>query len=205
METKTYVINLIAEPSAGKSTLASELFAKMKWLGYEVELVSEYAKELVWEQRNETMKNEVYLFGKQHHRLFRLKEKVKFIITDRPLILSILYNNIYGDKSQEFTNLVKHEVNKFNNINFLLKRTKPYNPNGRNQSENEAREFGKIINDLLVEHEVKHTPILAVQGVSEKLLEIVNDAVYIDENNQDWGSNFGIGHQEDQMKKYGLN
>ena len=41
---KTIVINLIGSPGTGKSTLASELFSKMKWQGYDVELVSEYAK-----------------------------------------------------------------------------------------------------------------------------------------------------------------
>ena len=89
---QTIVINLMGAPGTGKSTIASELFSKMKWLGYDVELVSEYAKELVWEERNETFKNELYLFAKQHHRMFRLNNKVKYIITDRPLILSIFYN-----------------------------------------------------------------------------------------------------------------
>lgn len=48
-EEKTIVVNLIGSPGTGKSTIASELFAKMKWEGFDVELVSEYAKELVWE------------------------------------------------------------------------------------------------------------------------------------------------------------
>ena len=56
---KTTVINLIGSPGTGKSTIAAELFARMKWLGFDVELVSEYAKELVWEQRHETFKNEL--------------------------------------------------------------------------------------------------------------------------------------------------
>ena len=42
---ETIVINLIGAPGTGKSTVASELFSKMKWSGYDVELVSEYAKE----------------------------------------------------------------------------------------------------------------------------------------------------------------
>ena len=120
---KTTVINLIGSPGTGKSTIAAELFAKMKWLGFDVELVSEYAKELVWEQRHETFKNELYLFAKQHHRLFRLKGKVKFIITDRPLILSLFYNGKYGDGSENFKNLVLEEVNKFDNVNIFLHRT----------------------------------------------------------------------------------
>lgn len=42
----TKVINLIGAPGAGKSTIASQLFSLMKWQGLDVELVSEYAKEL---------------------------------------------------------------------------------------------------------------------------------------------------------------
>lgn len=60
---QTIVINLMGAPGTGKSTIASELFSKMKWLGYDVELVSEYAKELVWEERSETFKNELYLLN----------------------------------------------------------------------------------------------------------------------------------------------
>lgn len=140
---KTFVINLIGSPGTGKSTIASELFAKMKWLGFDVELVSEYAKELVWEERNETFKNELYLFAKQHHRLFRLNGKVKYVITDRPLILSLFYNQKYGDSSQQFRDMVLHEVDKFENINIFLKRTKPYVAKGRNQTEEESDAFSE--------------------------------------------------------------
>lgn len=138
---KTVVINLIGAPGTGKSTIASELFAKMKWMKLDVELVSEYAKELVWEERNETFKNELYLFAKQHHRMFRLNGKVKFIITDRPLILSIFYNQQYGDKSDEFRTMVLHEVNKFENFNVFLNRTGEYETKGRNETEEQSKSF----------------------------------------------------------------
>lgn len=137
----TVVINLIGAPGAGKSTLAAELFGWMKREGYSVELVSEFAKELVWEQREETMKNEIYLFAKQHHRMFRLKGKVDFIITDRPLILSIFYNRKYGDRFEDFDSLVQHEVRKFNNINIFLLRDKPYKEEGRLQTKEESDLF----------------------------------------------------------------
>lgn len=35
---KTIVINLIAAPGTGKSTVASELFAKMKWEGMDIDI-----------------------------------------------------------------------------------------------------------------------------------------------------------------------
>ena len=168
---KTTVINLIGSPGTGKSTIASELFAKMKWAGHDVELVSEYAKELVWEERTETIKNEVYLFGKQHHRIFRLLGKVKYIITDRPLILSNLYNEVYGDKSPEFKTLVLHEVNKMNNFNILLERVKPYVSKGRNQSEEESAEFAKYIKKMLDDDGISYVEYLATQEVSTSFME----------------------------------
>jgi nicotinamide riboside kinase len=170
---KTLVINLIGPPGTGKSTLASELFAKMKWDGYDVELVSEYAKELVWEERSETIKNEVYLFAKQHHRIFRLLGKVKFIITDRPLILSNLYNSVYGDNSSEFSNLVLHEVNKMLNLNILLERTKPYVEKGRNQTEEESKGFEEKIVNMMEYNNIPYTRLSATEGASKCILNYV--------------------------------
>ena len=161
---KTTVINLIGSPGTGKSTIASELFAKMKWLGYDVELVSEYAKELVWEQRHETFKNELYIFAKQQHRLFRLQGKVKYIITDRPLLLSIFYNDKYGNESDNFRNMVLEEIRKFENIDIFLNRTKPYVSKGRNQTEEESKEFAKEMLTL-AEECCKYLVVLdAVEG-----------------------------------------
>jgi nicotinamide riboside kinase len=158
---KTKIINLIGSPGTGKSTIASDLFATMKWMGCDVELVSEYAKELVWEERTETIKNEVYLFAKQHHRIFRLLGKVEYIITDRPLILSNLYNSVYGDNSKIFTDLVLHEVNKMDNINILLERVKPYVTKGRNQTEEESKEFSIKIKNMLDDHNIEYVEMKA--------------------------------------------
>ena len=45
------VINLYGGPGCGKSTVSSGLFYKMKSEGYCVEYVSEYAKDLTYEER----------------------------------------------------------------------------------------------------------------------------------------------------------
>lgn len=165
---QTVVINLIGAPGTGKSTIASELFAMMKWRGFDVELVSEYAKELVWEQRNETFKNELYLFAKQQHRMFRLNGKVKYIITDRPLILSVLYSQKYGDGSEAFKNLVLEEIDKFSNINIFLKRTKPYVEKGRNQTEEESNQFALEILECVKQYCDSYSVMDAKQELTAK-------------------------------------
>ena len=167
---KKEVIGIIGRNGTGKSTIASELFAKMKWAGVDVELVSEYAKELVWEQRHETFKNELYIFAKQHHRLFRLKGKVDYIITDRPLLLSIFYNNKYGDGSENFKNIVLEEIDKFNNINIFLRRTKPYVNKGRNQTEEESSAFADEILNLVKEQKNRHFEFDAVKDTTSNLI-----------------------------------
>jgi hypothetical protein len=172
----TTVINLIGSPGTGKSTIASELFAKMKWQGFDVELVSEYAKELVWEQRQETFKNELYIFAKQQHRLFRLNGKVDYIITDRPLILSVFYNNKYGDGSENFKNIVFEEIEKFNNIDIFLNRTKPYVTKGRNETEEESKAFADEILKLVRDYNKDCVVLDAVANeTSNEIINILND------------------------------
>ena len=160
----TLVVNLIAAPSSGKSTLMADIFAKLKWLNIDCEMVSEFAKELVWEDRKETFKDELYIFAKQNHRLFRVNGKVDVIITDRPLILTMLYNNKYGKKSKELDELVYSEFREYNNLNYFISRKKPYNPNGRNQTETESDEIAKELANILYDYSID---FIAVDGVHE--------------------------------------
>jgi len=44
------VVNFFAPPGHGKSTFAALVFSKLKMLGVNCELVSEFAKDMVWEE-----------------------------------------------------------------------------------------------------------------------------------------------------------
>lgn len=171
---KTIVINFIASPSSGKSTMSAELFSKLKWAKVDCELVSEFAKELVWEERHETFKDELYLFAKQNHRLFRLNGKVDVVITDRPIILSAFYNNKYGDKSKQFEDMVRFENDKYYNINYFVNRVKDYNPNGRNQTEDESNQMSIEIKDMLDRFGEVYTE---VDGNSDAVSLIFDDII----------------------------
>ncbi len=145
----TLVVNLFGGPGTGKSTLMAAIFAKLKSKGYDCEMCPEFAKELVWENRLETFSDELYLFAKQNHRLFRLIGKVDIVITDRPLYLSIPYYNYYKGRNQSYENLVKDTFESYNNLNIFLERRKKFMQNRRNENEQESKEFDERFKDCL--------------------------------------------------------
>jgi len=169
------VVNLLGAPGTGKSTTAAKLFAALKELNVNCELVTEYAKELVWHKRSETMKDELYLFAKQNHRLCMLRDQVEIIVTDRPIILSSLYNQMYGDNSEVFHDLVIHETNKYPNLNILLNRVKPYNPKGRVQTEEESDGMKPHITKLLDSCGQEYTTLDADLEVVDKIIDMIQD------------------------------
>jgi len=146
MKDKTLIINMYGGPGSGKSTLMAGLFAYLKNRGINCEMAPEYAKEKVWEESFRVLDNQLYVFAKQHHRISRLIGKVNVIITDSPLLLSLYYG---GDKSKEFNDLVISEFRKTRHMDIFVKRCKPYNPKGRNQTEKEAKLIDKKIKAIL--------------------------------------------------------
>lgn len=58
------IVNLYGAPGSGKSTGAAYIFASLKMMGVNAELVTEYAKDKVWEETREVFNNQAYIFGK---------------------------------------------------------------------------------------------------------------------------------------------
>lgn len=149
------LVNLVGAPSAGKSTGAAYIFSQLKLKGVNAELVTEYAKDKVWEESKEVFNNQAYIFGKQYFRITRCQDKVDVIVTDSPLILSAFYNNneLLGE---EFNQLVKKVFNSYHSLNYLLIRDKPYNPVGRFQTEEESDALVEPLRGMLDKFEVTY-------------------------------------------------
>jgi len=148
------VINLFGGPGSGKSTLASELFTMMKKLHYKVELSTEFAKDLVYADENVKLRDQLLVFAEQHHRLFRLQNKVDYVIVDSPLLFSKIYNKSVDPKT--FNPLVDTVFNSYNNINFFIKRGNfRYQKYGRQQNLSESKEIDDIILNILEDFDYK--------------------------------------------------
>lgn len=147
-ENKTLVVNLYGGPGTGKSTTAAGIFYDLKTSGINCEIVSEFAKDLTWEKRYHTLEDQIYIFAKQYHRIFRLLGQVEVIVTDSPILLSLVYDK---KKCPHLRNLILQEYNKMWTYNVFLKRKKKYNPKGRNQTESQAKDLDVNILDVLTD------------------------------------------------------
>jgi hypothetical protein len=153
---------MFAGPGAGKSTTSAGLFTILKLHdGIKCELVTEFAKDLVWEERNYTFKNQFYLFAKQQHRVWRVSEKVDITITDSPILLSNIYGKHYNRHcaNEAFYDYVLMEFNRFKNFNFFIERKKEYAEYGRNETAEEALTVDRKIKEYLKNQNIEYTSI----------------------------------------------
>ena len=153
MKRNTLIINLYGGPGAGKSTFMANLFYRLKCKGIDVEMAPEYAKDVVWEERNQYFDEQIYIFAKQLHRINRVNGKVEVCICDSPLQNSYIY---LKEDYPELKALIDREFARFNNLNFYVKRGDTYVKNGRLQTEEQAKDVDKQIEDLLkdIPHQV---------------------------------------------------
>lgn len=173
MTKNTLHIGLLAGPGVGKSTIAAQIFSELKWRGIDCELISEYAKQLVWEKSIPKLANQIYVFAKQHNKQWTLDGKVDITVSDSPLILNLHY----GSANPELTNLVLSETKKFRSLYVYLKRQKEYNPNGRLQSLSEAQEIDQSILNLLHKYQIPYIQIDAIQSNVNGLVQTIIDQI----------------------------
>lgn len=137
----------------------------------EVELVTEYAKKLVWQKRHNTFKDQMYVSAKQNHRMSILREQVNWCITDSPLLLGLYYSPDYFPNT--FKPFILELFNSYDNLNFWVNRTKTYNPNGRNQTEKEALEADAEIKSILIDNGIPFVEVDGDPNAPKRVLETV--------------------------------
>ena len=155
----TIVVNFFAGPGAGKSTTMAATFALLKMEGFNAEMAPEYAKERVWQKDYAALDNQIYIFGKQLHRIQRLvAAELDVVLTDSPLPFSLVYG---AHEGPAFKALVREVFNRYNNLNIFMGRNKDFNPEGRMQNESEAEALDVKVKALLEEEGISYEEVLA--------------------------------------------
>lgn len=148
---KTFVVNLHGGPGAGKSTTSTGVFSLAKIHDVNTEYVNEYAKDRAWEGTlMQASYNPFYILTKQYQKQMRLNGKVAFMITDSPLLQASVYSN---DKF--FKEYAKNLFDRFENINYFIRRKKVFNPKGRGHNLKQAKQLDRKIKNVLKKHNYK--------------------------------------------------
>jgi hypothetical protein len=113
-----------------------------------VELVTEYAKDLVYEKRLREITQEK-IFAEQHWRVERLRDHVDYVITDSPILLSAVYKN----DNEHWVNYVWDVFNSYDNFDVWVGRPDHYTQHGRTQSKKEACQLDQQILTILPGHD----------------------------------------------------
>ena len=160
MNTLTKLINIFGGPGIGKSSTVAGLFHQMKIQHLGVEIAHEFAKDMVWDDRLDILKeDQLYVFANQHRRIKRLIGKVDYVIVDCPLLMCIPY--IATGFYDSLEPLIVESWNAFENISFVLNRSPDavYDNRGRYHSESESAEKHAEILAILHKYNVPYTNI----------------------------------------------
>lgn len=170
------VINIFAGPGSGKSTTAVTLFSKLKKMNKKVEYVSEFAKDLTYEQSFKTLDDYLYIFAQQHHMLHRLENKVDYAICDGSFLLGYVFYNkesIYDEKL--FKQMLLDVFNKYDNMNYFIKRKDiQYQDYGRSESLEEAIKLDNKILYMLNEEQIQYKLLETKTSAKNILKEILD-------------------------------
>ena len=168
--TDTLVINLIGGPCSGKSTVAAELFARLKKMGVHCELVSEYIKDRIYEENKTMPSNQIAIFGMEHYNISTKLGKVDVIIHDGSFLNNVVYK--VGD-NKEFDALIISEYKKFKNLDFFIKRGNiEFENYGRIHNLKQSKELDKIIKETYERYGLSYIEVEARDAV-DKMIPII--------------------------------
>ena len=171
----TILVSFYAGPGAGKTTLAAAVFAALKMQHINAEYVPEFAKELTWQGNQHLLDNQLLVTGTQIMRLNDLINKVDIIVTDSPPEIGLFYTE-YGKTRDAILHEAKRCTERFENLRYIVRRNSDYLTNGRNESQEQAAEIDKKVENFLLDNKYDFNPVRKTPLHAKR---IVNDVLRI--------------------------
>ena len=172
---KTTVISLFGGPGSGKTTVSLGVSYELKKREINAELVREYVKKLAWQGIVPKKLDQLYISGQQSNEEYILYNKVKYIVTDCPLLqgpfYDIKYNNLNTTKNS--VDLFLKNSNDITRLNFFVQRNKKYIKEGRFCSEESAKKTDEELKLYLKNNNIEYIQLNGTIG--EQVEQVINN------------------------------
>lgn len=150
-------INLYGGPGIGKSTVASLIYAQLKAEGKSAEMITEYAKDLVYQGvdlTKSTQNLQDQIIAEQLRRELICQDQVDFMVCDSPLLLNAFYNG------SENAKLLAQQNLKPKDLHFFLSRTtEHFETKGRSHNETQSLEIDIKMEEFLKAQNIQYVKI----------------------------------------------
>lgn len=180
----TKIINLFGGAGIGKSSIAGGLLHQLKKRHYSVDAPYEFPKVLAWDSNSEAIKDQLFVIGNQHRGITRSWGNVDYIIMDSPILLALVYKNLYNKAKDEYPSclygdgfdfMIANIHNYYDNVNIFIKRThSDFEDIGRYQNLEESVMVDDKIKETLNELNVKYYEIQPDNNVITEILKLLN-------------------------------
>lgn len=176
---ETTFINLFAGPGSGKSTTAAGVFSRLKLAGQSAELVTEFAKDLTWEENPWALKNQYYVWAMQLMRQKRIVGKVRWGVTDSPILMQLIYHEMFHDPhlgaeyAAHLGEAIRSSFMAFPAVNYFVERGENYDPVGRHQTHEESKSIDRKIKGMLVSLNVPFRVVQRDTAVEQILGDLI--------------------------------
>lgn len=175
----TKIINLFGGPGIGKSTTAAKIYNELQMAGYECDLPYEFPKQVAWEDNRSQITDQLFIFAGQHRNIVRSYGKVDYIILDSPVLLSLVYKNLYNEGfpsmlyGNNFDSMALDVFNGYDNINFNIERTmfSEYIREGRFQTYDESIKVDNMVTKVLEDNNIDYIPIKQSKDIGDVIVE----------------------------------
>lgn len=137
--------------------------------------------------------------------MFRVKDKVDIIVTDRPLPLTCVYDEVYGKNDRSLRELVRKTFREYDNINILLEfNTDNYKKEGRLQDQEEALNLHEKIMQEILKDEKYY--LVTENNKIEDMINYIEEKLNAKEKPIDWnnispGTNVYVRNKENNAWK----
>jgi len=140
------IVMFYGGPSAGKSTTAAGIYHWLKKRRVDAAIVTETAKEMVWQEQWQRIGFQSVVTGLQVDRIVSCS-KARVIITDTSPFLAGIYAPALRD---EWDRIISHEMSSFDCMHVWVDRgDRAYSTEGRMQTYEESLEKDREILDML--------------------------------------------------------